>query len=99
MSNPTSHERWLRLVAERLHKQQRDYSIANTCEEAADAIAKLAVENMLLRQALEGLAERPNGYHDCSDYERGYGDAWAAKASMARVALKNLETASTNHHQ
>lgn len=32
------HSKWLHLVAERLHKQQRDYSIANTCEEAADAI-------------------------------------------------------------
>lgn len=33
-----SHSKWLHLVAERLQKQQRDYSIANTCEEAADAI-------------------------------------------------------------
>ena len=43
-----------------------------------------------LELALEGIAERPNGYHDPSDYERGYGDAWAAKANMARVALKEL---------
>lgn len=32
------HSKWLHLAAERLHKQQREYSIANTCEEAADAI-------------------------------------------------------------
>jgi hypothetical protein len=35
------HSKWLHLVAERLYKQQRDYSIANTCEEAADAIDSL----------------------------------------------------------
>jgi hypothetical protein len=36
-----THTKWLRIVAERLHKQQRDYSIAKTCEEAADAIDAL----------------------------------------------------------
>lgn len=87
-----SHEKWLRLVAELLHKQQRDYSIANTCEEAADAMRDLLAENAQLREALKSLAERPNGYHDCSDYERGYGDAWAAKSNMALAALNNLGT-------
>lgn len=33
-----SHSKWLHLAAERLQKQQREYSVANTCEEAADAI-------------------------------------------------------------
>lgn len=29
---------WIRLVATQLHKQQRDYAIANTCDQVADAI-------------------------------------------------------------
>lgn len=32
------HSKWLHLASERLQKQQREYSIANTCEDAADAI-------------------------------------------------------------
>lgn len=45
-----SHESWLRQVAEALYAQQRDYSIANTCEEAADAMAALRASHERLER-------------------------------------------------
>jgi hypothetical protein len=37
-----SQSKWLRRVADQLYEQQREYSIANTCEEAADAFDALS---------------------------------------------------------
>jgi len=57
MSEHTSHPRWLRLVAENLHNQQRDYSIANTCEEAADAFDSLTHERDAIAKERDGYKE------------------------------------------
>lgn len=43
-----------------------------------------------MRERMEAIADVPDGYHDCSDYERGYGDARAATRAMIRVALKDI---------
>lgn len=43
-----------------------------------------------MRERMEAIADVPDGYHDCSDYERGYGDARAATRAMIRVAIKDI---------
>lgn len=45
-----SHAKWLRRVGENLYEQQRDYSIANTCEEAADEIDRLEAQISALKE-------------------------------------------------
>ena len=82
MTDPTSHERWLRLVAERLHKQQRDYDIANTCEESADAIASLRAERDRYLVALNDIASGAA----CLP---GYGIAEAAEIARAAITPPN----------
>lgn len=49
-----------------------------------EARCRVAVEK------LEGISERPSGYHDCGDYERGYGDGRNAAGAMARVTLAEI---------
>jgi hypothetical protein len=46
-----AHEKWLRTVAERLYKSC-DYQNSNTCEEAADEIARLSARVVELEIAL-----------------------------------------------
>jgi uridine phosphorylase len=51
-----SQSKWLRRVADQLYEQQREYSIANTCEEAADAFDALSARCAEMEAALRMIA-------------------------------------------
>jgi hypothetical protein len=52
-------------------------------------IATLTAELGAMREALQRIAERPRGHHDCDDYSRGYGQC---KADMANIADRALSS-------
>jgi hypothetical protein len=63
-----------------------DRLIAEKCADTESIVALIADRDRF-RAALEKIAVRPTGHHDCDDYTRGYGQCKADMANIASAAL------------